>query len=145
MTGDVIVKNGVDGQEERVDREHPEDRPAATTGERAPRYHRNQYILSGFAMRSWTRRRLSVVLGLALLAGFALLLVGESFFHTDDGCPVETHCLTCKWAAGSIAIVTPDLTPTLALESHGIVAPASAGTYVQAPSGHTASRGPPQA
>ena len=96
-------------------------------------------------MRSWTRRRLSVVLGLALLAGFGLLLVGESFFHTDDGCPVETHCLTCKWAAGSIAIVTPDLTPTLALQSRGIVAPAAAGAHVQAPSGHAASRGPPQA
>ena len=82
-------------------------------------------------MSSWTRRPLSAFLALALLAGLGVLLVGESFFHTDDGCPVETHCLTCKWAAGSIAIVTPDLTPTLA--------------SLQAPRGHAASRGPPQA
>jgi hypothetical protein len=38
-----------------------------------------------------TRRSRSLLLALALLAGFGLLLVGESFFHTDDGCPVETH------------------------------------------------------
>jgi hypothetical protein len=95
-------------------------------------------------MSSWTRRPLSVVLALALLAGLGVLLVGE-FFHTDDGCPVETHCLTCKWAAGSIAIVTPDLTPTLALEPYGKI-PASAGIVcLQAPSGHAASRGPPPA
>jgi hypothetical protein len=92
-----------------------------------------------------TRRSRSLLLALALLAGFGLLLVGESFFHTDDGCPVETHCLTCKWAAGSIAIVTPDLTPTLALEPYGKI-PASADIVcLQAPSGHAASRGPPQA
>jgi hypothetical protein len=91
------------------------------------------------------RRSRSVLLALALLAGFGLLLVGESFFHTDDGCPVETHCLTCKWAAGSIAVVTPDLTPTLALEPYGEI-PALAGiASLQAPSGHAASRGPPQA
>ena len=96
-------------------------------------------------MSSWTRRPLAAFLALALLAGVGVLLVGESFFHTDDGCPVETHCLTCKWAAGSIAIVTPDLTPTLALEPYGEI-PASPGiASLQAPSGHAASRGPPPA
>jgi hypothetical protein len=145
VTREVVVQDGVHGQQERVDHEHPKDRSAVTPADVAPKDHRNQYILTQLAMRSWTRRRLSVLLGLALLAGLALLLVGESFFHTDDGCPVETHCLTCKWAAGSIAIVTPDLTPTLALEALGLVAPATAGADVQAPGGHAASRGPPQA
>jgi hypothetical protein len=92
-----------------------------------------------------TRRSRSLLLALALLAGFGLLLVGESFFHTDDGCPVETHCLTCKWAAGSIAVVTPDLTQALALEPYGIVAIPPALPSVQAPSGHASSRGPPLA
>ena len=92
-----------------------------------------------------TRRSRSVLLALALLAGFGLLLVGESFFHTDDGCPVETHCLTCKWAAGSIAVVTPDLTQALALEPYGIVPILPAQASAQAPSGHAASRGPPLA
>ena len=96
-------------------------------------------------MSSWTRRPLSAFLALALLAGLGVLLVGESFFHTDDGCPVETHCLTCKWAAGSIAIVTPDLTPTLALEPYGEIVAPPAIASLQAPSGHAASRGPPQA
>ena len=92
-----------------------------------------------------TRRSRSVLLALALLAGVGLLLVGETFFHTDDGCPVETHCLTCKWAAGSIAIVTPDLTPTLALEPYGEILAPPAVASLQAPSGHAASRGPPPA
>jgi len=92
-----------------------------------------------------TRRSRSLLLALALLAGFGLLLVGESFFHTDDGCPVETHCLTCKWAAGSIAVVTPDLTQALALEPYGIVAIPPALPSVQDGRGHASSRGPPPA
>jgi len=96
-------------------------------------------------MSSWTRRPLCALLALALLAGLGVLLVGESFFHTDDGCPVETHCLTCKWAAGSIAIVTPDLTQALPLEAFGDVIPPPPVASLQAPSGHEASRGPPQA
>jgi len=96
-------------------------------------------------MSSWTRRPLSVLLALALLAGLGVLLVGESFFHTDDGCPVETHCLTCKWAAGSIAIVTPDLTQALTLEAFGDVILPPPVASLLAPSGHEASRGPPQA
>src|SRR5256885_11611507 len=91
------------------------------------------------------RRSRSVFLALALLAGMGVLLVGESFFHTDDGCPVETHCLTCKWAAGSTAIATPDLTQALALELRGFVpAPLPAPSF-QVASSHAASRGPPQA
>ena len=95
-------------------------------------------------MSSWTRRPLSVVLALALLAGLGVLAVGE-FFHTDDGCPVERHCLTCQWAAASIAIVTPDLTPTLALEPYGEIPASPSADSLHAPSGHAASRGPPQA
>jgi len=96
-------------------------------------------------MSPWTRRPISLLLALALLAGLGVVLLGESFFHTDDGCPVETHCLTCKWAAGSIAIVTPDLTPTLALEPYGEIPASPSAASLQAPSGHAASRGPPQA
>jgi hypothetical protein len=96
-------------------------------------------------MSSWVRRPASVFLALALLSGLGVELVGESFFHTDDGCAVETHCLTCRWAAGSIAIVTPDLTPTLTLEPRGDVALPESLFAVEAPRSHEASRGPPPA
>jgi hypothetical protein len=96
-------------------------------------------------MRSWTRRPVSLVLALALLAGLGVMLVGESFFHTDDGCAVETHCLTCTWAAGSIAVITPDVTPALALEPHGYVAATPAIAALETPSCPESSRGPPQA
>lgn len=102
-------------------------------------------ILTERSMSLRPRRSRSVLLALALLAGFGLLLVGESFFHTDDGCPVETHCLTCKWAAGSIAVVTPDLTQALALEPYGEILASPTIASRQAPSGHATSRGPPPA
>src|SRR5437660_11367777 len=91
------------------------------------------------------RRSRSVFLALALLAGMGVLLVGESFFHTDDGCPVETHCLTCKWAAGSTAIATPDLTQALALEPLEAVVALPAIVASPAPTRSPAPRGPPRA
>ena len=96
-------------------------------------------------MSPWTRRPISLLLALALLAGLGVVLLGESFFHTDDGCPVETHCLTCKWAAGSIAIVTPDLTQALALEPLEAVVALPAIAASPAPTRSPASRGPPRA
>jgi hypothetical protein len=96
-------------------------------------------------MSSRMRWPVSPLLVVALVAGIGVLLVGESFFHTDDGCPVETHCLTCKWAAGSIAVVTPDLTQALALEPLGAVVALPAIAASQAPTRSPASRGPPRA
>jgi hypothetical protein len=38
---------------------------------------------------------------LLALAGFGLALAEDSFFHTDDGCVVETHCAACLWHYGA--------------------------------------------
>jgi hypothetical protein len=29
----------------------------------------------------------------------------ESFVHTDDGCAVEIHCLACRLAVGTTAVI----------------------------------------
>jgi len=44
-----------------------------------------------------------------VLAAMCLGLVEESFFHTDDGCPVETNCLACRLATGTVAVLAAAL------------------------------------
>jgi len=90
-----------------------------------------------------TRRSRFVLVALALLAGFGLLLVGESF-STGRRLPGRDALPDVQWAAGSIAIVTPDLTPTLAWSRTGRFSRPDH----RLPSGSerpAASRGPPPA
>jgi len=95
-------------------------------------------------MSWWIRRPVLVVVALALLAGLGAGFV-DDWFHTDDGCVVETHCIACQRAVGSIGVIGSDLTPPLALERiDGIPAPPTLAA-LQAPSHHQTSRGPPQA
>ena len=95
-------------------------------------------------MSWWVRRPVFAVVALALLAGLGASFV-DDWFHTDDGCFVETHCIACQRAVGSIGVVGSDLAPPLALErADGIPAPRTFAA-LQAPSRHEASRGPPQA
>jgi hypothetical protein len=39
-----------------------------------------------------------------VLAAVCLGIAEQSFAHTDDGCPVEIHCIACRLATGTIAI-----------------------------------------
>ena len=95
-------------------------------------------------MSWWIRRPVFAVVALALLTGLGADFV-DDWFHTDDGCAVETHCIACQRAVGSIGIIGPDLAPPLALEQiDGLPGPPSLAV-LQAPSRHQASRGPPQA
>jgi hypothetical protein len=53
-----------------------------------------------------------------LLAGIALIALAvaaaEDFVpHTDDGCPVEVHCVVCSAHLGHIAITAPANLPSL--------------------------------
>ena len=60
-------------------------------------------------MRRWLlRRRLVLAAALVLLAVCAGV-AEESFAHTDDGCPVEKHCLACRLATGSVAVMGTSL------------------------------------
>jgi hypothetical protein len=65
------------------------------------------------AIRS-RRRRVASLLAIALLSVFGLALAEDAFFHTDDGCQVEVHCLACRLALGTAAgAVAPDVAPNL--------------------------------
>ena len=95
-------------------------------------------------MSWWIRRPVFAVVALALLAGLGAGFV-DDWFHTDDGCVVETHCIACQRAVGSIGVIGSDLALALALERADGIAPAPALAVFQAPSRHQASRGPPPA
>jgi hypothetical protein len=53
------------------------------------------------------RYRLPFVAAIAVMAIVCLgtALAAETFVHTDDGCAVEIHCLACRLAVGSTAVV----------------------------------------
>ncbi len=89
-------------------------------------------------------RRATLVATLLALAGFGLALAEDSFFHTDDGCVVETHCAACLWHYGATP-VTPQVAsvgPVLDLAEAIVVAPLV--LRVEARPRVSASRGPPQ-
>jgi hypothetical protein len=56
-------------------------------------------------MRSWLARRRFVIVAALILAAVCLGIAEESFAHTDDGCPVETHCIACRLATGTVAVL----------------------------------------
>lgn len=56
-----------------------------------------------FVRRTWISIAALALLG-AFVAGDA-----DAFFHTDDGCPVEIHCLACQRALGSTGLTLPPL------------------------------------
>ncbi len=95
-------------------------------------------------MSWWVRRPVFAVVALALLAGLGAGFV-DDWFHTDDGCVVETHCLACQRSVGSIGVIGADLTAPLALERVDAIPAPPALAARQAPRRPQASRGPPQA
>jgi hypothetical protein len=96
-------------------------------------------------MPPWTRRSSLVFVALTLLAGLGALLVGESYVHTDDGCAVETHCIACRRAVDSVAVVSAPVALPQVLELLGNVTLQPAAVVFEAPHHSRASRGPPQA
>lgn len=55
-------------------------------------------------VRTWLAGRRRFIVGMLVVAAVCLGIAEESFAHTDDGCPVEIHCIACRLATGTIAI-----------------------------------------
>jgi hypothetical protein len=86
------------------------------------------------------------VAALAMVLALAGAWAEQSFVHTDDGCPVEIHCLACRLALGTAAVATADVAaPTPTLEDLGSVAPAIRHAHADPATERAASRGPPSA
>jgi hypothetical protein len=89
-------------------------------------------------------RRATLLASLLALAGFGLALAEDSFFHTDDGCVVETHCAACLWHYGATPVTpqTVSAGPVLDVAEAIVVAPLA--LRGETSSRASASRGPPQ-
>jgi hypothetical protein len=87
---------------------------------------------------------------LILVAFMALVCMGgalyeESFVHTDDGCAVEVHCLACRLAAGTTAVVGPAIAVPVAGQVAGTLAPEPRIEVADAAPREAQSRAPPLA
>ena len=92
-----------------------------------------------------SRRRTWAWIALALLVCVGAALAEESFVHTDDGCSVEIHCLACRLAAGSTAVVSPAIVLPVALQTAAPVAVAGDTSLCDAAPRVLPSRAPPLA
>ena len=92
-----------------------------------------------------TRRRTWAWIALAVLVCVSAALVEESYVHTDDGCSVEIHCVACRLAAGSTAVVSPAIVLAVAVQATAPVAAAADSLLSEAAPRETPSRAPPLA
>ena len=83
------------------------------------------------------------LLALALLSVFGLALAQDAFFHTDDGCAVELHCLSCRWHQGATAVSAGVAVPLAVLAPGAVVASAAASPHLEGARPETPSRAPP--
>ena len=91
------------------------------------------------------RRRVASLLALALLSVFGLALAEDAFFHTDDGCAVELHCLSCRWHQGATAVSAPVTVPLGVLQPGAVVDRADGTVRLEGARPETPSRAPPLA
>jgi hypothetical protein len=89
------------------------------------------------------RRRGLAVVALCLLAALASGFAGD-YFHTDDGCIVETHCLACQRQLTSVAVFTLFLATPPPLEPLGTAVAPPTLALVPGPIHSEISRGPPE-
>jgi hypothetical protein len=89
------------------------------------------------------RRRVASLLALALLSVFGLALAEDAFFHTDDGCAVELHCLSCRWHQGATVVSAPVTVPLAAPEPGALVCRPDGAARLEGARPETPSRAPP--
>jgi hypothetical protein len=95
------------------------------------------------SMRGPHWRRAASVLAAGLLSAFAVALADDAFFHTDDGCVVEQHCLACRWHQGSTAAAVSFTAPVARLEPGALVADSNPVVRLEGARPGTAARAPP--
>jgi hypothetical protein len=83
---------------------------------------------------------------LVALLAFSGAFAEAASIHTDDGCPVELHCLACRLTLGTLAVAAPPAIP-LAVDLIDLGAPplAPAQPVLESAPRAVAPRGPPLA
>ena len=90
-------------------------------------------------------RRTWAWIALAVLVCVSAALAEESFVHTDDGCTVEIHCIACRLAAGSTAVISPAIVLPVAVQTTAPVTVEADSSLGQAAPREAPSRAPPLA
>jgi hypothetical protein len=96
-------------------------------------------------MRPMRRARTVAWIAMLALVCVGAAFVQESFVHTDDGCGVEIHCLACRLAAGTAAVVSPALHLPAAVEAASLLLAARETGPREAARRPSSSRAPPLA
>jgi hypothetical protein len=92
-----------------------------------------------------SRRRTWAWIAIAVLVCVGAALAEESFVHTDDGCTVEIHCIACRLAAGSTAVISPAIVLPVAVRTAAPVAADADSSLCEAAPRQAPSRAPPLA
>jgi hypothetical protein len=91
-----------------------------------------------------SRGRSTAFVALALLLALAGGVLEQVLIHTDDGCPVEIHCVACRLAANTTSIAAAHaLAISADVRKAGFVPPAAEQPGATPVSRTSASRGPP--
>jgi hypothetical protein len=94
----------------------------------------------------WARKHRTLAwVALAALVCISAALVEESFVHTDDGCSVEIHCIACRLAAGSTAVISPAVVLPVAVPTTAPVAAEADSSLFEVAPCEAPSRAPPLA
>jgi len=91
------------------------------------------------------RSRTWAWIAIAVLVCVGAALAEESFVHTDDGCSVEIHCIACRLAAGSTAVISPAIVLPVAVQTTAPVAVEADSSLCEAAPHDAPSRAPPLA
>jgi hypothetical protein len=80
-----------------------------------------------------------------LLLGLAVVTIEQSYFHSDDGCVLETHCQACLLQLCTTGVVDVAFSLPHVLVALEIVAPPIVQEHEDATPRAVAARGPPLA
>ena len=90
-------------------------------------------------------RAMWIAIAAVALLGLATALTEAWFFHTDDGCAVEIHCIACRWTSASTGVATALHAPSVTLPLAGPITPQPAVPHVGSTPDVRWARGPPPA
>jgi hypothetical protein len=96
-------------------------------------------------MRVRGRGRILAWAALAAIVCVTAALLEEAFVHTDDGCAVEIHCVACRLAVGTTAVVGAAATAPAVVRTTASVVAETASKPREATPRDAPSRAPPLA
>lgn len=96
-------------------------------------------------IRALGKHRAGALVWILALATFWIAVVESSWFHTDDGCRIELHCLACQWALSSKSEAAQQQAAPLPCEIVARTQPSETPRQLEGAPPEFSTRGPPAA